>query len=315
MIVTVLLGFVAARRRDFALMDASILNRMVLLYALPMALFAGAVSTPLAELRQDIPLVVALSVAIIGLYGVVFLLCRIALRLPIGTSALAALTASAPAVGFVGPAVLGNLFGDHSAIPIAIASLVNSLTVMPLTILLLGLGATEGDLQGPAAPDAGHSASPTLHRSTFESALAETVRQPIVWAPVLAFAIVLSGARIPHLVIGSLAMLGHASGGAALFACGIVLASNTVKVDRNVLSLVFLKNIVQPGLVLGSLQWFGYHNPIVSEAVLTSAIAAMPYVIILAFQYRVAQAEATSAEFLSMMGSVNTMGVFMALTR
>jgi malonate transporter len=314
MVVTFLLGFVAAWRHDFALKDASILNRMVLLYAVPLTLFAGTVSTPLTELSQDIPVVVALGVAIIGLYGVVFLLCRIALRLPMSISALASLMASAPAAGFVGPAVLGNLFGELSAIPIAIACLVNNLTVVPLTILLLGMR-TEGDFQAPAAPDAGHSASPTSRRSNFTTALAETVRQPLVWAPVLAFVIVLSGARIPHLVTGALAMLGQASGGVALFACGIVLASNKVKIDRNVLSVVFLKNIVQPGLVLASLRWFGYHNPIVSSAVLTSAIAGMPIVIMLALQYRVAQADAASAEFLSMTGSVVTMGVFIALTR
>jgi len=45
MVVTFLLGFVAAWRRDFGPKDASILNRMVLVYAVPLALFAGTVST------------------------------------------------------------------------------------------------------------------------------------------------------------------------------------------------------------------------------------------------------------------------------
>jgi hypothetical protein len=45
---------------------------MVLLYAVPLALFAGMVSTPRAELGEDIPLVIALCVAIIGLYSVFF---------------------------------------------------------------------------------------------------------------------------------------------------------------------------------------------------------------------------------------------------
>ena len=45
------------------------LNRMVLLYAVPMALFAGTVTTSRAALSRDIPLVIALCVGIIGLYG------------------------------------------------------------------------------------------------------------------------------------------------------------------------------------------------------------------------------------------------------
>jgi hypothetical protein len=77
---------------------------------------------------------------------------------------------------------------------------------------------------------------------------------------------------------------------------------------------VCLKNIVQPALVLGGLRWLGYHNPIVSEAVLTTAIPAMPIAIMLALQYRIAEAEAASTVFLSMIGSVLTMGVFIALT-
>jgi predicted permease len=41
MVVTVLLGFVAAWHHDFGSKDAPILNRMVLVYVVPLALFAG----------------------------------------------------------------------------------------------------------------------------------------------------------------------------------------------------------------------------------------------------------------------------------
>jgi predicted permease len=314
MVVTFLLGFVAAWRREFAPKDAAILNRMVLRYAVPLLLFAGTVGTPRADLSQDIPLLSALCVAIVGLYGVVLLLSRFAFRQRLGTSALGALTASAPAVPF--SAVLGYLFGGPSAIPIAIASLVINLTVVPVTILLLTSDTAGEDSQGKSpAKDGEHSASPPAsHGSVLAAKLAETVKEPIVWAPVLAFVIVLSGAGIPQLIVHSLSMLGHASGGVALFASGVVLASGTIKVNWYVLSFVFLKNIVQPALVLGGLRWLGYGNPIVSKAVLTTAIPAMPMVIMLAVQYRVAEAEVASAVFLSVIGSVITMGGFIALT-
>jgi malonate transporter and related proteins len=319
MVVTFLLGFVAAWRRDFGPKDAAILNRMVLHYAVPLLLFVGTVSTPRAELSQDIPLLIALGVAIVGLYGVVLLLSRFAFRRRMSASALAALTASAPAVPF--SAVLGHLFGGPIAIPIAITSLVINLTVLPVTILLLTLDTAGEDSQGKSpAKDGEHSASPpapagsVLHGSALAAKLAETVKEPIVWAPVLAFVIVLSGAGIPQLIVHSLSVLGSATGGVALFASGIVLASGTIKVNRYVLFLVFLKNIVQPALVLGGLRWLGYGNPIVSGAVLMTAIPAMPMVIMLAVQYRALEAEAASAVFLSVIGSVVTMGAFIALT-
>jgi hypothetical protein len=110
-------------------------------------------------------------------------------------------------------------------------------------------------------------------------------------------------------------LLGNASGGVALFAAGIVLASGKITINRLVLLLVFLKNIMQPAVVLGGMRWLGYGNPTVSEAVLTAAIPTMPIVIMLALQYRVVQKEAASAVFLSVIGSVITMGAFIALTR
>jgi malonate transporter and related proteins len=317
MVVTFVLGFVAAWRHDFGSRDASVLNRMVLQYAVPLALFAGTVMTSRAALSRDIPLVITLCVAIIGFYCVVFLFSRLVLHMQVSSSALAALTASAPAVPFVGPAVLGDLFGGLSAIPIAIASLVINLTVVPITILLLAFDSTGRDSQNKSSVlQAGtdSSSTPESYVSVFTGKLAETVKEPIVWAPVLAFVIVLSSLRIPQLIVHSLALLGHASGGVALFACGIVLASGKIKVNRYVLSFVFLKNIIQPALVLGGLRWLGYGNPVVNEAVLTTAIPAMPIVLMLALQYRVAQEEAASSVFLSVMGSIVTMGVFIALT-
>jgi hypothetical protein len=317
MVVTFLLGFVAAWRHDFGSKDASTLNRMVLQYAVPLALFAGTVMTSRAALGQDIPLVITLCVAIIGFYCVVFLFCRFVLRMQVSTSALAALTASAPAVPFVGPAVLGDLLGGLSAIPISAASLVINLTVVPITILFLAVDSTEPDSPKNVSvlgEQDRSASSPRSNASVFASKIAETVQEPIVWAPVLAFIIVLSGLHIPQLIVHSLSLLGHASGGVALFACGIVLASGKIKVNRDILLFVLLKNIMQPALVLGGLRWIGYGNPVISEAVLTTAIPTMPIVIMFAMQYRVAQAEAASAVFLSVMGSIVTMGIFIALT-
>jgi malonate transporter and related proteins len=317
MVVTFFLGFVAAWRHDFGSMDAATLNRMVLLYAVPLALFAGTVTTSRTALGHDIPLVIALCVAIIGFYGVVFLFSRIVFRMHVSTSALAALTASAPAVPFVGPAVLGDLFGRLSAIPVALASLVINLTVVPVTLLLLALDSRGRDRQenSPVAQEGEHSASPPKsYASVFAASLVETIKEPIVWAPVLAFVIVLCGFRIPQLIVHAFSLLGQASGGVALFACGIVLAAGKIKINGPVLFFVFLKNIVQPTLLLVGLRWIGYGNPTVSEAVLTTAIPAMPIVIMFALQYGIARAEAASAVFLSVMGSVVTMGIFIALT-
>jgi malonate transporter and related proteins len=310
-VVTILLGFVAAWRHDFDAKQASTLNRMVLLYAVPMGLFAGTASTRRDVLSQDISLVIALCAAIIGLYGATLLLSRFAFRAQIEFSALAAMAVSAPAVPFVGPAVLGDLFGAASAVPIGIASLIINLTVVPVTILFLSLSQKGQTAQGVNQPVRESTES---RYTVLASTLAATAKQPIVWAPLAAFMAVLIGIHTPPLLVHSLSLLGQAAGGVALFASGIILASSSIKVSKSVLAWVALKNIVQPALVLVTLRSLAYRNPTLSEAVLTTAVPMMPIAIMLATQYHVAQSETASAVFVSTVGSLITMGIFIAMT-
>jgi malonate transporter and related proteins len=304
-VFTLLFGFVAAWRHDFGPKEAAVLNRMVLLYAVPLALFVGTVGKPRADLVQDITLVFALFATIVGLYALVFLLFRLVFRFSLSESVLAALTASAPAVPFMGPAILSDLFGEASSVTVAIAALIINLIVVPITILGLALEKTS----------IGTTAPPTTPYSVFAKKLLETVKQPIVWAPLLAFVLVLCNVRVPSIADHGLSLLGQATGGVALFASGIMLAAYKIEIDLTALSLVVLKNLVQPALVLAGLRSLGYGAPIVPEAVLTTAIPVMPIVIVLAVQYHVREARASSALFLSVIGSIFTIAVFIALTQ
>ena len=227
-VVTLLLGFAAAWHQDFGAKDATVLNRMVLLYAVPVALFVGTVGTSRGELVQDVAFAVAMCVAIVGMYTLVFLLFRFMLRFSLGESVLAALAASAPAAPFMGPAILGDLLGKASATSIAIAALVTNLVVVPVTIFGLGLG----------KPPVASTARPTGHYSGFSEKLLETLKQPMVWAPLLAFALVLSDVKIPAILGRGLSLLSHASAGVAIFACGILLATYKIRIDWTVSLLV-----------------------------------------------------------------------------
>jgi malonate transporter len=303
-VITLFLGFAAARRHDFSELHAATLNRLVLHYALPLMLFVGTVKTSREELRQAIPLLIALFVGIVGLYAIVFLVSRFLFATRVSTSALTALTASAPAVPFMGPAVLGYLFGQSSAIPIAIGGLVINLTVVPATILFLTMDpvGAEDRLPRPSG------------LSTVLRKLGETVREPMVWGPLFALAVVLTGWHVPALVLQSLSLLGHATGGVSLFAAGIVLASVKISISKPVVLLVLLKNVVQPALMLTGLWAIGIRNPLRGEAVVTTAIPLMPIVVMLALRYGVAETLMAGALFYSVIASVITLGAFIAIT-
>ena len=136
----------------------------------------------------------------------------------------------------------------------------------------------------------------------------------MVWAPVVGLAIVLTGWRIPALILQAFSLLGHATGGVSLFAAAIVLASVRISVSWPVMLLVLLKNVAQPALVPVGLRGVGIGNPLRGEAVLTTAIPAMPIVVMLALQHRVAQTLTAAALFFSVIGSVVTLAAFIALT-
>ena len=309
-VVTMLLGFVAAWHHDFDAKQASTLNKMVLLYAIPVGLFVQTVRVQRSVLSQDMPIVIALLSALVGLYVVVFLASRFAFHCSYGLSGLIALAASAPAVPFMGPAILTDLFHANGGVLIGTASLIENLSTVPLTILFL-------TFDGASKPDQPSNKDSKAKGSPFKvllSTLAHTVRQPIVWVPVIAFGLVLLNIHMSPLVVHSLSLLGEPSGGVALFATGIILAGSPTKIGRSVLVWVALKNLIQPGLVFLGMRLLFHHGPEVSQTVLTLAIPMMPIAVMLATEHQVAQTEVASAVFLSVITSFVTMGIFIALT-
>src|SRR5450755_4870958 len=64
-VLTLLLGYVAGWHHDADTSVAAVLNRIVLTYALPLALFTGTVANSRAQLLGDLPLAVALLVGLV----------------------------------------------------------------------------------------------------------------------------------------------------------------------------------------------------------------------------------------------------------
>lgn len=201
-VITVLLGYFAARHHDFKQKEVPTLNRMVMGYALPILLFIAAVSADRSELVKEVALLIILAVAFLGMYGAIFLLCRLVFRFSLGESALGAFAASAPSTGFVGPAVLGHLYGEASGIPIALGSIIISATMLPVTVIFLSLDASENEAQPERLH--GHQASPSRSpahppQTDVAGKIADALKQPVVWLPLIGFAIVLTGLSVPNL--------------------------------------------------------------------------------------------------------------------
>ena len=161
LIVTLALGFFAAWRHDFTSEQALVLNRMVLLYALPLLLFAGTVPIKRSTLTSDLGLAAAIAAAMVGAYLGTFLIVRFALHRPPGVSALTALAVGGPAIPFAGVVVLGYLYAPSvSAVPVAVGALVFNVIEVPVTLVLLSVACgilDRGQRDGAASRDARHT--------------------------------------------------------------------------------------------------------------------------------------------------------------
>ncbi len=65
-VVTLVLGFIAGWHHDFDAKQATILNRMLMLYALPLSLFAGMTGTDRTQVLSQGPLALAILIGMAG---------------------------------------------------------------------------------------------------------------------------------------------------------------------------------------------------------------------------------------------------------
>lgn len=292
-VVTLMLGFLAGWHHDFDASQGTILNRMVMLYALPLTLFAGMMGLSRSVLLEQVGMASVILIGMVGGYVVVYQLARHIFRQSNKIAALLALAISGPAVPFVGVPVLGQLFGDLSTVPIALCSIIMNLFQVPMTILILSSGNADGT------------------KTTFKNSLIHTLKEPVVWAPILALVLLLCDLHIPAQIRSSLQLLGGATGGVALFASGIILYSFHVALTRTIAVAVVAKNVLLPLIVLGIALFFNVDTTTLSLSVISIAIPTASICVILAVQYKVAEREMASILFFSTLLSILTMGGFL----
>ncbi|WP_029686048.1 AEC family transporter [Tatumella saanichensis] len=289
-VITLLLGFIAGWHHDFDASQGAVLNRMVMLYALPLTLFAGMMGLSRSVLLSQGIIAVILLAGMVGGYLIVYLLVRYLCHQPAGMAALLALAISGPAVPFVGVPVLGHLYGTVSTLPIALCSIIMNLFQVPLTILILSAGNRD------------------KANTSFSQNILHTLKEPVVWAPLLALLLLLLNLHIPAALRSALQLLGGTTGGVALFASGVILFSYHVVFDRTVILSVLAKNIILPLLILILARALHTDGQTLSLSVISMAIPSASVCVILAVQYKTAGQEMASILFFSTLFSILTMG-------
>jgi malonate transporter and related proteins len=324
--LVIVLGYVVGRRAVFDRQGATVLNRLVIGFALPATLFVGTVAQTRSDLFEQLPLFGLIAVGLLGLYLVILVLLRYVFRRELHESALLALAATQPMFAFMGIPVLSGLLGPTKAeLPIAIAGILVNVIMVPLTIILLQHPSSSTSpyrvarADGPGAPLAtGATTSIRVDRRGAGIALAigSTFKQSIVWAPILAFILVLAAVPVPKIITDSLGLLGGASSGVALLFVGVAVAQmKRVRMTLRGVGLALFSLLIQPLVVLAVGHAVGVGGTTTSVAVLTVAFPISPVPLLLASKYDAKETdELSSALILSVVLSIVTLTLWLIVT-
>lgn len=234
--VVMALGYAAGKTNAFTGENARILNKLVLNYALPAALFLSIVKADREMLFADLQLTLVSTLVILAVFLWSYFGCYKFFRHTRKEAAVCALIAGSPTIGFLGFAVLDPMFGatTTTGLVVAIVAIVVNAITIPIGLWLLN-PAADGSVTAGQKPS---------------NAFVSAIRQPVVWAPVLAVIFVLTGIRIPAELDPSFELIAKADSGVAVFAAGLTLSAQKFVFDKEIWYNTFVKLLLMPGALL-----------------------------------------------------------------
>ena len=121
-IVVMLAGYISGKRGAFTGEDAKKFNKVVLVYALPAALFVSIVQASREMLARDIKLTLISLVGIMLCFMIVYWVFKYCFKKNTGAdAAVSALISGSPTIGFLGFAVLEPIFGTNPSVALVVA--------------------------------------------------------------------------------------------------------------------------------------------------------------------------------------------------
>jgi len=287
----VLLGYLAGRSKLVNPDGAKSLSTVVVNFALPCALFVAIFGFSPSQF-ENIPYVVTLLVSITLPFFAAFFLALVVWKKPTGEAALFGSNSGFPDMAYFGLPVVLTVIGQQGMLPIIVGNIVTSIIVIPIVMAMLHKG------------QAGDSQTSVL------SIILSTLKQPVVWAPLSGLALVLLGVKLPELATNSLKLLGNISGGLALFTLGVLLSFLTPKIDKPVVVVVFIKNLVMPALAVGLALLFKLDGDLAKGIVIIAACPAATMGAMLSSQFNVAQDKIPAQILGSNVAAILTMAMW-----
>ncbi len=300
--VVMILGYVSGKKNIFAEDQAKVFNKLVLDFALPAALFVSIVRADRAMLFENATLTIISFVGLVALFMLSYFTMQWFFKRSKAEAAVCALIAGSPTIGFLGYAILDPLYGTgvETGLVIAIVAIVVNAVTIPIGLYLLNAGGG-GDKTTADAPK--------------DNALLSAFKEPVVWAPVLAVALVLVGIKVPAQFDPTFKLLAQANSSVAVFAAGLTLAAYKIELDKEVAYNTAFKLILMPGVFLIA-GWLCGLSPLVLQMlVLSVALPPAFSGIIISSRFQVYTRTGTSSLAVSVLGFVIAAPVWVYLAK
>jgi malonate transporter len=293
----IILGWLSGRIGLLKHDDAGVLATLVIRFALPFALFEGAVKTSPDKLH-NVGFALCLTLGLMGTYVLALIVGRFVFRHDLRTATMQALVCAFPDMAYFGAPILASVFGPEGFL---VGNLITSIFMLPLTIVLTNLGGT--DQPGSDRPDI---------LRIFGQSVARAVINPIVWLPISGMVLSFAHVTLPEPVLTSVDLIAKAAGGTSLFALGLMLYGERFMINSNVLTNLAIKNFLQPAIMALGAVLFGVVGAPAHQAVITGAVPTATAAAMFALKTKTYTADATATILISTILGVITEGLLIA---
>jgi malonate transporter len=122
----IMLGWLSARIRLLKHDDAGVLATLVIRFALPFALFEGAVKTS-PEKLHNVGFALCLTLGLMGTYLIALAVGRFVFKHDLRTATMQALVCAFPDMAYFGAPILAAVFGPEGFLAVLVGNLITSI--------------------------------------------------------------------------------------------------------------------------------------------------------------------------------------------
>jgi malonate transporter len=309
------LGYGAGKTGHINNLHVKELNTVVMSYCLPASLFVATATTKWSDLIAQWPILLSLSITMMGVYLLWYVYQRWARRQSSSEAALQALAVGQPNYAAAAFPVITALFGAEHLSTVAVGIAVGSLLPSPLTLALLELDRSTDTPSGIKVAADGHFVAPSRRPAALTqiaTAARHALSKPIVLAPVFGMLISMSGWHLPNVAAASLREIGVAAGGMGLLVTGVVLSQSRFNLTLNTAFGVCISNIAQALLAFLICRAVNASTDITRLAVIMAALPSGFFGILFGNSYDRLSGEANSTIIASTLFSALTLAVAIA---